>query len=88
MCDFIFKHKVEKGRTVIYERMVCTVQPEKEEQNWTKMTIGGNLLDYPGETYTNATGLELIKRHWQSVVSTKVPSIWQSTFETFTSIHR
>ena len=45
-CDFIFKHEVEKGKTVTYARTVCTVRPEKEEQNQTRITIGGNLLDY------------------------------------------
>ena len=70
-CDFIFKHKVEKGIIVTYARTVCTVRPEKEEQNQTRITIRGNLLDYPGEKYTDTTGLELIKMHWQSVLSTR-----------------
>ena len=29
-CDFIFKHKVEKGKTVTYAQTVCKVRPEKE----------------------------------------------------------
>ena len=58
-CIFIFKHKVEAGCTadVTYTRTICIVRPEKEEQNRTQITIGGNLLDYPGEEYTNKANL-------------------------------
>ena len=63
-CNFIFKHQVEKGKTVTYARTVCIVRLEKEEQNQTRTTIGGNLLDYSGEKYTDTAGLELVKMHW------------------------
>lgn len=62
-CDAICKHEVEDGRTVTYARTVCTVRPEKEEENRTRVTAGGNLLDYPGDTSTDTAGLELIKIH-------------------------
>ena len=32
-CDAIYKHEIEEGRTYTYARTVCTVRPEKEEQN-------------------------------------------------------
>ena len=68
---FINKNCVPKGRPVTYARTVCTVRPEKEEKNRTRITAGGNLItDYPGNVSTETAGLETIKIHWNSVLST------------------
>ena len=68
---FIHKHQVPKGRTVTYACTVCTIQPEKEEKERTRITVGGNLItNYPGDASTDTAGLETIKIHWNSVVST------------------
>jgi len=68
---FINKNCVPKGRTVTYARTVCSVRPEKEEKNRTRITAGGNLItDYPGNVSTETAGLETIKIHWNSVLST------------------
>jgi len=48
------------------------VRPEKEEQNQTRITIGGNLLNYPGEKYTDTAGLELIKMYWHQYYQQEV----------------
>ena len=63
--------EVEKERTVTYAQTVCTVRPEKDKPNRTRITTGGNLLEYPGKTTTDTAGLELIKIHWQLVLSTE-----------------
>ena len=34
------------------------------------MTTGGDILDYSGDTSTKSAGLETIKIHWNSVLST------------------
>lgn len=69
---FIHKNKIPPGRIATYARFVCTFRPEKAEQNRTRLTVGGNLItDYTGETSTDTAGLELIKLHWLSVLSTK-----------------
>ena len=68
---FIRRDQVPQGRKVTYARTVCTYRPEKTEKNRTRITAGGNLLtDYPGEISTDTAGLELIKIHWNSVIST------------------
>jgi hypothetical protein len=68
---FITKDKVPDGRTVTYARVVCTVRPEKDEMNRTRITAGGNLItDYPGDVSTETAGLETVKIHWNSVLST------------------
>ena len=69
---FIHRSKIPPGRIATYARFVCTFRPEKAEQNRTRLTVGGNLItDYTGETSTDTAGLELIKLHWLSVLSTK-----------------
>ena len=68
---FIAKSKVPPGRTVTYARIVCSVHPEKEETNRTRITCGGNLiLDYPGDVSTETASLETFKIHINSVIST------------------
>ena len=68
---FIHKSQVPEGRTVTYARIVCSVRPEKDEPNRTRITAGGNLItDYPGETSTETASLETIKIHLNSVLST------------------
>jgi hypothetical protein len=39
--------------------------------NRTRITAGGNLItDYPGDVSTETAGLETVKIHWNSVLST------------------
>ena len=61
---FINKQQVPKGH-------MCSVRPKKEEQNRTRITAGNNLIaDYPGPTSTKTAGLETVKIHWNSILST------------------
>lgn len=64
--------------------MVCTIRPEKDKPNQTRITAGGNLLNnYPGETSTNMAGLELIRIYWQSELSTKNEKIPQEVIDEY-----
>lgn len=55
-----------------YARFVCTYRPKKKEKNRTRLTVGGNLLtDYEGDVATDTVGLEIIKLHWCSMLSSK-----------------
>ena len=68
---FIPKSMVPFGRTVTYARIGCTVCPEKEETNHTRITCGGNLIhDYPDDVSTETASLETFKMHLNSIVST------------------
>jgi len=40
---FINKNCAPKGRTGTYAQTVCSVRPEKEERNRTRINAGGNL---------------------------------------------
>ena len=47
------------------------IHPEKAEPYRTRITAGGNLLDYAGNVTTHTASMETIMCHWNSVLSTK-----------------
>jgi hypothetical protein len=68
--DFIHFHEKPKDKKATYGRVVCTVRPQKKEQNRTRITVGGNLIDYPGDVSTQTADLTTFKTHLNSVIST------------------
>jgi hypothetical protein len=61
---------IPKDRTVTYAREVVDYRPQKEDPNRVRITVGGNLIDYPGELTTRTADLITSKFLWNSVVST------------------
>ena len=51
--------------------MVCEIREGKDNENRTRITVGGNLICYPGDSGTNTASLELIKLMINSVISRK-----------------
>ena len=53
--EFIFQHEMptERKRDVTYGQFVCTVQPKKAEPNRTRLTVGGDRINYPGKLKTH-----------------------------------
>ena len=49
---FISKDKVTSGRTVTYGRIVAEIRPQKAETHRTRLTMGGNLISFPGDVTT------------------------------------
>jgi hypothetical protein len=66
---FIHQKDVPNGRTCTYLRFVCLIRPQKEEANRTRITVGGNLIDYPGEKSTRTAGLTTVKCLINSIIS-------------------
>ena len=62
---------IPKDRRVTYARIVVDYRPQKDDPNRVRITVGGNLLDYPGELTTRTADLTTTKLLWNSVVSTK-----------------
>ncbi len=60
----------DRRTDVTYTRVVCKVQPQKEDPNRTRITIGGNQICYPGDTGTKTGSLELVKLQINSDLST------------------
>ena len=48
----IHKYKVLTARRVTYARFVCDYRPQKEEKNRTRITVGGDHINYPGNVTT------------------------------------
>lgn len=70
---FIQRHEIPEDRqgNVTYLRFVCDYRPQKSERNRTRVTVGGNLIDYPGDVSTRTADLTTVKCLANSIISTK-----------------
>ena len=62
--------------TVTYARIVVDYRLQKEDSNRVQLTVGGNLINYPGELTTRTEDLTTTKLTWNSVISTDNAYIW------------
>lgn len=67
---FIHPHQVPSNKKPTYPRVVCEEKPHKEEKERTRVTVGGNLIDYPGDKSTPTGDLTTLKLHINSTLST------------------
>ncbi|KAK1740972.1 hypothetical protein QTG54_008224 [Skeletonema marinoi] len=61
---------VDRMKDVTYGQFVCTIRPEKEEQNRTRLVVGGDRVNYPGEVATPTAEMLVAKILFNSVIST------------------
>ena len=61
---------IPADRTVTYARIVVDYRPQKADPNRVRITVGGNLIDYPYELTTRTADLTTTKILWNSVLST------------------
>ena len=61
---------IPKDRTITYARIVVDYRPQKADPNRVRITVGGNLIDYPFELTTRTADLTTTKIMWNSVIST------------------
>jgi hypothetical protein len=67
---FIRRSNIPKGRKVIYGSFVVDIKDHKEEEERTRLTVGGNHIEYPGDKSTRTAGLTTAKIIINSVIST------------------
>jgi hypothetical protein len=67
---FIPPSYIPKERTITYGRLVCDIRPHKAEQHRVRLTVGGDRINYPGETATKNADLTTTKCLWNSTIST------------------
>ena len=60
----------DRRKDITYGRIVVVVRPQKKEQERTRLTVGGNLIDYPWEVATPTADLTTAKLLFNSVIST------------------
>ena len=65
------KEKIMAGRTVTYGIIVAEIQPQKSETHRTRLTMGGNLINFTGDVKTSTEDLITAKLIFNSVLSTK-----------------
>jgi hypothetical protein len=63
-------NEMPNDRQATYLRFVCSKRPQKQEKNQTRMTVGGNLIDYPGNKSMQMAELETTKLLFNSMIST------------------
>jgi len=66
---WIDKSEVPNDKKVTYPRYTVAWWPEKDEPFRTRITAGGDRLEYAGEVSTDSASMETIKCHWNSVLS-------------------
>jgi hypothetical protein len=54
---FIRRSNIPKGRKVKYGSFVVDIKNHKEEKERTRLTVGGNQIEYPGDKSTRPAGL-------------------------------
>jgi len=67
---FIHRHEMPQDRKATYANFVCDIRPEKEETHRVRLTVGGNLINYPDNVSTDTTDLTTAKILFNSILST------------------
>jgi hypothetical protein len=60
----------DRRKDVTYGKFVWKLKPNKAEQQRTRLTVGGDKINYPGDCSTPTADLTLVKVHLNSVIST------------------
>jgi hypothetical protein len=67
---FIRRSNIPKGRKVTYGSFVVDIKDHKEEKERTRLTVGGDQIEYPGDKSTRTADLTTAKILINSVFST------------------
>jgi hypothetical protein len=67
---FIQQADVPTNKIVTYARFVCVMRPQEAETERTRLTVGGNLIKYPGDTSAPTADITSFKCLVNSTVST------------------
>eukprot|EP00957_Ditylum_brightwellii_P197714 15062930-Ditylum_brightwellii.AAC.1 len=57
-------------RKATYARYVVDIRLQKKENHRTRLMVGENLIDYPGNVRTSTADINLAKLLFNSIVST------------------
>jgi hypothetical protein len=68
--SFIRRSDVPKGQKVTYGSFVVDIKDHKDEKEHTRLTVGGDQIEYPGGKSTQTAGLTTAKIFINSVIST------------------
>jgi hypothetical protein len=66
---FIPYSQVPTGRITTYTQFCCSIRPQKTEQERTRITVGGDRINYEGDVSTRTADLTTSKCLWNSVLA-------------------
>ena len=86
--EFIRKTDIPKDRRrdITYGRIVVDYRPQKSEPNRSRLTVGGDRINYPYEVSTPTADLPTIKILWNSVLFTPEAKFVTMDVQTSTSV--
>jgi hypothetical protein len=84
---FIHHHEMPSDRQATYPRFVCSERPQKQEKNRTRMTVGGNLIKYPGDKAPRQQNSKQPRSFSTAYYPPKTHVFARLTSPTSTSIH-
>jgi hypothetical protein len=67
---FIRREYVPAGRKATYAYFVVDIKAHKEENECTRLKVGGDQIEYPGDKSTRTAGLTTAKMLFNSTIST------------------
>ena len=67
----------------MYGKFVCDVRPTKAEQNQTRLTVGGNRINYPDDCGAPTADMLLVKLLLNSVISTRGANFMTADIKNF-----
>jgi hypothetical protein len=68
---FVDLTSIPKDRKITYGKLVCDFKPNKTEKHRVRLTVGGDRLDYSGDTETSAADITTFKILINSTLSTE-----------------
>jgi hypothetical protein len=68
---FIELSSIPKDRKITYGKLVCNYKPKKAGKHQVRLTVGGDRLEYNGETATSTADITTFKIFINSTLSTK-----------------
>jgi hypothetical protein len=66
---FIPLQAIPIGKIVTYGRFVVDIRPNKTETHRVRLTVGENLIQYPGDVSTRSEDLTTSKCLWNSTIT-------------------
>jgi hypothetical protein len=69
-CHLIHPHDIPAGKKATYIRIVADYREQKADPYRVRCTVGGNLIDFPGDKSTKAADLVTVKCLINNVIST------------------
>ena len=69
-CSFIHKRDIPKGTKATYVRIVADYREQKADPYRVRCTVGGNLIEFPGDTATKVADLVTVKILINNILST------------------